>query len=205
MASGGPPRSRVQACWSWAEPWRSTSRTAVFWVICWGSLASTCARSASPWPAVSGGGSPLRRGAIAAVCSSGDFAADEMQLASLGPDRTLRKPVTIWVVRLGEDLCVRSYKGRTAARFRGTQVRREGHIKAGGVDKVVLFVCLRRHQWPTRRAELSQIPPLRRPDGKRPRAIRDDQTRAALAKLLAHHRVSEDGAATLPRTCRKSI
>jgi hypothetical protein len=30
--------------------------------------------------------------------------------------------------------------GRTAAWFRGTQVRHEGHIRAGGVDKDVTFV-----------------------------------------------------------------
>ena len=30
--------------------------------------------------------------------------------------------------------------GRTGAWFRGTQVRHEGHIRAGGVDKAVTFV-----------------------------------------------------------------
>ena len=45
------------------------------------------------------------------------------------------KPVTIWVVRLGDDLYVRSVNGRTSAWFRGTQVRHEGHIQAGGVEQ----------------------------------------------------------------------
>ena len=66
--------------------------------------------------------------------------AEELQIASLRGDGTLRKPVTIWVVRLGEDLYVRSVYGRTSAWFRGTQVRHEGHIRAGGVDKDVAFV-----------------------------------------------------------------
>jgi hypothetical protein len=66
--------------------------------------------------------------------------AEELEIASLRPDGTLRNPVTIWVVRLGDDLYVRSVNGRTAAWFRGTQVRHEGHIWAGGVEKDVTFV-----------------------------------------------------------------
>ena len=67
-------------------------------------------------------------------------AADELQLASARPDGRLRKPVTIWVVRLGEDLYVRSVNGRTSHWFRGTEDRHEGHIRAGGVDRDVRFV-----------------------------------------------------------------
>jgi len=67
-------------------------------------------------------------------------AADELQIASLRRDGTRRNPTTIWVVRLGDDLYVRSVNGRTAAWFRGTQVRREGHIRAGGVGRDVSFV-----------------------------------------------------------------
>jgi hypothetical protein len=67
-------------------------------------------------------------------------AADELELTSLRRDGTLRKPVTIWVVRHGDDLYVRSYKGSDAAWFRGTQVRHEGHIRAGGVERDVTFV-----------------------------------------------------------------
>jgi hypothetical protein len=67
-------------------------------------------------------------------------AADELQLASVRRDGTLRKPVTIWVVRLGDDLYVRSAYGRTSAWFRGTRDRHEGRVRAGGVDKDVRFV-----------------------------------------------------------------
>jgi hypothetical protein len=66
--------------------------------------------------------------------------AEELEIASLRADGTLRKPVTIWVVRVGDDLYVRAYKGRTGAWFRGTQARHAGHIRAGGVDKDVTFV-----------------------------------------------------------------
>ena len=48
--------------------------------------------------------------------------------------------MTIWVVRHGDDLYVRSVNGRTAAWFRATQERHEGHIEAGGVEKDVTFV-----------------------------------------------------------------
>ena len=66
--------------------------------------------------------------------------AEELRIASQRGDGTLRKPVIIWVVRLGDDLYVRSVNGRTSAWFRGTQVRHEGRIQAGGVDKDVSFV-----------------------------------------------------------------
>ena len=67
-------------------------------------------------------------------------AADELEIAPLRRDGTLRNPTTIWVVRLGDDLFIRSVNGRTAAWFRGTQVRHQGHIQVGGVDKDVAFV-----------------------------------------------------------------
>ncbi len=67
-------------------------------------------------------------------------AADEPEIASRRRDGTLRRPVTIWVVRHGDDVYVRSVNGRAAAWFRGTQVRHEGRIQAGGVDRDVIFV-----------------------------------------------------------------
>ncbi len=65
---------------------------------------------------------------------------EELQIAPRRRDGTLQNPVTIWVVRLGDDLYVRSVNGRTSAWFRGAQVRHEGHIQAGGIDKDVTFV-----------------------------------------------------------------
>lgn len=66
--------------------------------------------------------------------------AEELQIASLRRDGTLRNPVTIWVVRVGDALYVRSYRGHDGAWFRAAQVRHEGWIRAGGVDKEVTFV-----------------------------------------------------------------
>ena len=67
-------------------------------------------------------------------------AAEELELVSVRPDGTARNPVTIWIVRVGDNLYVRSWKGRTGSWFRATQARHEGHIRAGGVDKDVRFV-----------------------------------------------------------------
>jgi hypothetical protein len=66
--------------------------------------------------------------------------ADELEIASLRTDGMLRNPTTIWVVRLGDDLFVRSVNGRSAAWFRGTQERLEGRISAGGIERTVTFV-----------------------------------------------------------------
>ena len=65
--------------------------------------------------------------------------ATELQIASRRRDGTLRNPRTIWVVRVGDDLYVRSMYGRAGGWFPGTQVRHEGHIWAGGIDKDVTF------------------------------------------------------------------
>ncbi len=65
--------------------------------------------------------------------------AEELEISSLRQDGTLRNPVTIWVVRLNDGLYVRSVNGRDGKWFRSTQVRHEGRIQAGGVDKDVVF------------------------------------------------------------------
>jgi len=66
--------------------------------------------------------------------------AEELEIASIRRDGTLRKPVTIWIVRHGNDLYVRSVNGRTSSWFRGAQARHEAHIEARGVGKDVLLV-----------------------------------------------------------------
>ncbi len=66
--------------------------------------------------------------------------AEELRIAGLKADGTLRKPVIIWVVRVGDALYVRSVNGRSSAWFRGVQIRHEGRIWAGGVEKDIVFV-----------------------------------------------------------------
>ena len=67
-------------------------------------------------------------------------AAEELEIATRRRDGTMRNSVTIWVVRLGDDLYVRSVNGRTSSWFRGAQASHEAHIEAAGVGKDVLLV-----------------------------------------------------------------
>jgi hypothetical protein len=66
--------------------------------------------------------------------------AEELGITPRRRDGTLRNPVTIWVVRVGDDLYVRSYRGRGGAWFRAAERSHEGRIRAGGVEKDVTFV-----------------------------------------------------------------
>ncbi|WP_370961561.1 DUF2255 family protein [Amycolatopsis sp. cg9] len=63
--------------------------------------------------------------------------ADELQLAVLRGDGTPRARLPIWVVRDGDALYVRSYRGSAGAWYRAAVKHGEGHIRAGGVDKDV--------------------------------------------------------------------
>lgn len=63
--------------------------------------------------------------------------AEELELATLQRDGTPRKPVTIWVVRAGDDLFIRPINGREGAWYRGVLERHEGRIETGGVARDV--------------------------------------------------------------------
>jgi len=65
--------------------------------------------------------------------------ADELEIAPLREDGSLRPFVTIWVVRVGDDLYVRSYRGHNGVWFRSALRRPQGRIRAGGVDREVDF------------------------------------------------------------------
>ena len=71
--------------------------------------------------------------------------AEELEISSARRDGTLGSPRTIRVVPHGGGLYVRSVNGPSAAWFRGTQVRHEGHIQAGGVDRDVTFADADHH------------------------------------------------------------
>jgi hypothetical protein len=64
-------------------------------------------------------------------------AADELDLAPARADGTLSRYTTIWVVRVGDDLFVRSYRGPGGAWYRTAQASHEGRIRAGGVERDV--------------------------------------------------------------------
>jgi hypothetical protein len=65
--------------------------------------------------------------------------AEELLIASMRRDGTTRKPVTIWVVRVGDELYLRSVNGRASSWFRGVQVKQEGRISAGGIEQEATF------------------------------------------------------------------
>jgi hypothetical protein len=65
--------------------------------------------------------------------------AEELRIRSRRADDTLRRLVTIWVVRVDDALYVRAVGGPDSPWFRGTQTRHEGHISAGGVERDVTF------------------------------------------------------------------
>jgi len=65
--------------------------------------------------------------------------AAELQIAPLRLDGTPRDPVTIWVVRTGDDLYVRSYRGTGGAWYRHARERHKGRIQANGIGKDVTF------------------------------------------------------------------
>jgi hypothetical protein len=67
--------------------------------------------------------------------------ADELDIAARRRDGSLRTATTIWVVRYGDDLFVRSHRGQDGAWYRATKVRNEGHIRVAGIDKDVTFVA----------------------------------------------------------------
>ncbi|GAQ65758.1 DUF2255 family protein [Streptomyces scabiei] len=67
-------------------------------------------------------------------------AADELEMAPRHDDGSLRVPVPVWVVRDGDDLYVRSFRGTDGGWWRAARSGHEGHIRSGGVDKDVTFV-----------------------------------------------------------------
>jgi hypothetical protein len=65
--------------------------------------------------------------------------ATELQIASRRPDGTVRPYVTIWVVRAGDDLYVRSAYGPDNPWFRRAKASGAGRIRAGGIERDVTF------------------------------------------------------------------
>lgn len=66
--------------------------------------------------------------------------AEELSLTAAHPDNSFRKPVVIWVVRHGNDLYIRAFKGASGAWFRGTTQSGWGRIRAGGIEQEVNVV-----------------------------------------------------------------
>lgn len=65
--------------------------------------------------------------------------ADELQISSVRPDGTLRSYVTIWTVRSGDQLYVRTAYGPGARWFTHAKESGIGRIRAGGIERDVTF------------------------------------------------------------------
>jgi hypothetical protein len=67
--------------------------------------------------------------------------ADELRIAPRRKDGTLRRAVPIWVVRVGDGLYVRSWRGDAGRWYRAGQASGEGHVNAAGMGKDVALVA----------------------------------------------------------------
>jgi hypothetical protein len=65
--------------------------------------------------------------------------AEELRLASARPDGTVGRYTTMWVVRAGDELYVRSAYGPDSRWYRRARARGAGRIRAGGVERDVTF------------------------------------------------------------------
>ena len=63
--------------------------------------------------------------------------AEELEIGPQRRDGSLRRPLPIWVVRVGDDLFVRSWRGAGGGWYRAAEATHEAHISAGSVDKNV--------------------------------------------------------------------
>jgi hypothetical protein len=66
--------------------------------------------------------------------------ADEVYVAGMRRDGSLRTPRIVWVVRVDDEIYTRSVNGPDAAWFRGVQVCHRGQLSADGLEIDVDFV-----------------------------------------------------------------
>ena len=66
-------------------------------------------------------------------------AASEIDIAPRRADATLGRFTTIWIVRVGDDLYVRSYRGPRGSWYRGAQRTHEGRLRANGNEHDIAF------------------------------------------------------------------
>ena len=67
--------------------------------------------------------------------------AELLQVASTRADGSLRRYVTIWAVRAGDEIYIRSAYGADNPWFVRAKKSGTGRIRAGGVEKDVTFVA----------------------------------------------------------------
>lgn len=65
--------------------------------------------------------------------------ADELEIATRRPDGSLRVYVPVWVVRVGDELFVRSWRGQAGAWYRHARQRPDGRIRTRRAERDVAF------------------------------------------------------------------
>lgn len=59
---------------------------------------------------------------------------DELQIAPRRADGSLASPRIVWGVRVGDDVYIRSVKGKSGVWYQHTRASHAGHVTAGDVD-----------------------------------------------------------------------
>ena len=65
--------------------------------------------------------------------------AEEIAILVQRTDGALRSPLTIWVVRVGDDIYVRSFKGHDGGWFTHAERTRTGRIRAADIERDITF------------------------------------------------------------------
>lgn len=65
--------------------------------------------------------------------------SDELQIATPKRGSTMRRPVPVWVVRHGDAVYVRSFRGEDGGWYQGARHHGSGHVSASGTDMDVMF------------------------------------------------------------------
>ena len=68
-------------------------------------------------------------------------AAGEIDVAVRRSDGTVGRSTTIWVVLVGDELYVRSYRGPNGSWYRAATRTHEGVVRAGGLERDVTFAA----------------------------------------------------------------
>ena len=64
-------------------------------------------------------------------------AADEVDITTVGPDGTPCRWVPIWIVRVGDDLYIRSYRGNDGAWYRHLSATSQARLRRSGRERHV--------------------------------------------------------------------
>jgi hypothetical protein len=67
--------------------------------------------------------------------------AEELDIIASSPDGSPGRPTSVWVVRVGNDLYVRSWRGASGHWYQRARASGEGRVRADGVESDVRFTA----------------------------------------------------------------